>query len=113
MWDVDGNEYIDYIMGHGALLLGHSHPQVVRAIQEQLARGVHYGGNHELEIEWAELIKSMMPSIERVEFFSCGQEANMMAIMLARVFTGSGLRQKLNGGREFPAPGNDSGRKRS
>jgi len=87
-WDVDGNEYVDYVMGHGSLILGHSHPDVVLAVQEQMTKGVHYGDNHELEIEWAELIKSMMPSIERVEFFSCGQEANIMAIMLARIFTG-------------------------
>ncbi len=87
-WDVDGNEYIDYSLGHGALILGHSHPDVVQAVQEQLAKGVHYSSNHELEIEWAELIKSMMPSAERVEFFACGQEANMMAIRLARIFTG-------------------------
>ncbi len=87
-WDVDGNEYIDYVLGHGALILGHCHPDVVRAAQEQVAKGVHYGENHELEIKWAELIKSMMPAMERVEFFACGQEANMMAIRLARVFTG-------------------------
>jgi glutamate-1-semialdehyde 2,1-aminomutase len=87
-WDVDGNEYIDYVLGHGALLPGHSNPDIVHAVQEQAARGFHYGDNHELEIEWAELIRSMMPSIERVEFFSCGQEANYMAIKLARVFTG-------------------------
>ncbi len=87
-WDTDGNEYIDYTLGHGALILGHSHPDVVRAVQEQMAKGVHYGENHELEIEWAELIKSMMPAMEKIEFFSCGQEANMMAIRLARAFTG-------------------------
>ena len=87
-WDVDGNEYIDYVMGHGALILGHCHPDVVRAVQEQVAKGTHYGENHELEIEWAELIKSMMPAMEKIEFFSCGQEANMMAIRLARAFTG-------------------------
>jgi len=87
-WDVDGNEYIDYVMSHGALILGHCHPIVVRAVQEQIAKGTHYGENHELEIEWAELIKSMMPAMERIEFFSCGQEANMMAIRLARAFTG-------------------------
>ncbi len=86
-WDVDGNEYIDYVMGHGALILGHCHPDVVRAVQEQMTKGVHYGENHELEIEWAELIKSMMPAMKRVEFFSCGQEANMMAIRLSRAFT--------------------------
>ena len=87
-WDIDGNEYIDYVLGHGTLILGHSHPDIVRAVQEQMAKGVHYGSGHELEVEWAELIKSMMPSIEKIEFFSCGQEANMMAVRLARVFTG-------------------------
>ncbi len=87
-WDVDGREYIDYVMGHGALLLGHSHPKIVEAVQQQVARGVHYGDNHELEIEWAELIRGMLPSAERVEFFSCGQEANLMAIRLSRVLTG-------------------------
>ncbi len=87
-WDVDGNEYIDYVMGHGGLILGHSHPAIVKAVQEQMAKGVHYGENHELEVRWAELIKSMMPAAERVEFFSCGHEANMMAIRLSRIFTG-------------------------
>jgi len=86
-WDVDGNEYIDYVMGHGALLLGHSHPAIVKAVQEQVAKGIHYGGNHELGVEWAELIQSMVPSAERVEFFACGQEANLMAIRLARIFS--------------------------
>ena len=87
-WDVDGNEYVDYTMGHGALLLGHSHPAVVAAIQEQAAKGLHYGDSHELEIRWAELIAGMVPAAERVEFFSCGQEANLMAIRLSRAFTG-------------------------
>ena len=87
-WDVDGNEYIDYMMSHGALILGHSHPAVVKAVQEQMAKGTHYGSNHELEVEWAELIKSMMPSAEKVHFVACGQEADMMAIRLGRVFTG-------------------------
>jgi len=91
-WDVDGNEYIDYVMGHGSLILGHAHPDIVAAIQEQVAKGTHYGENHELELEWAELIKSMVPSAERVEFFPCGNEANMMAMRLARAFTG---RQKM------------------
>lgn len=86
-WDVDGNEYIDYVMGHGALILGHSHPAVVQAAQEQLAKGVHYGENHELEVEWAELIRTMMPAAERVEYCACGQEANLMGLRLARTFT--------------------------
>jgi len=87
-WDIDGNEYIDYVLGHGALILGHSHPAIVRAVQEQMAKGVHYGENHELEVTWAELIKKMMPIAERVEFFASGQEANLMALILARSFTG-------------------------
>lgn len=87
-WDVDGNEYIDYTMGHGALLLGHSHPVVVKAIQEQADKGLHYASNHELEIKWAELIKSMVPSAEKVEFFSSGLESNLMAVRLSRILTG-------------------------
>ncbi len=87
-WDVDDKEYIDYVMGHGSLILGHSHPAIVQVVQEQMAKGVHYGENHEFEVEWAELIKSMIPGAERVEFFACGQEANLMAIMLSRTFTG-------------------------
>jgi glutamate-1-semialdehyde 2,1-aminomutase len=86
-WDIDGNEYIDYVMGHGALILGHAHPAVVQAVQEQVAKGTHYGENHELEIEWAELIQRMMPAMEKIEFFPCGQEANMMAVRLSRLFT--------------------------
>jgi len=87
-WDIDGREYICYVMGHGALILGHSHPEVVKAVQEQMAKGVHFGENHELEVKWAELVKSMMPVAERVELCACGQEANLMAIRIARAFTG-------------------------
>ena len=87
-WDIDGHEYIDYVTGHGALILGHSNPAWVKAIQDQAAKGAHFGENHELEIEWAELIKSMVPSVERLEFGACGQESNLLAIRLARLFTG-------------------------
>jgi glutamate-1-semialdehyde 2,1-aminomutase len=87
-WDVDGNEYLDYVMGHGALVLGHGHPAVTAAVQAQAARGLHFGDNHPLEVEWAELIRELMPGTERVEFFACGQEANLMAIRLCRAFTG-------------------------
>ena len=86
-WDVDGNEYIDYVIGHGGLILGHSHPAIVKAVQDQVAKGVHYGENHELEIKWAELIIQMMPIAERIEFCACGQEANMMGIRLSRIYT--------------------------
>jgi len=88
IWDVDGHEYIEFRNGHGALILGHGHPAVVKAIHDQAIKGTLYSASHELEIEWAELIKSMVPTAERVEFFACGQEANMMGIRLARAFTG-------------------------
>ncbi|MDH3413283.1 MAG: aminotransferase class III-fold pyridoxal phosphate-dependent enzyme [Gammaproteobacteria bacterium] len=87
-WDVDGNEYVDYYGGHGALLLGHSHPLVVEAVTRQIQRGTHYAACHELEIEWGELIKSMVPCAERVRFTSSGTEANLMAFRLARAYTG-------------------------
>jgi len=51
-WDVDGNEYVDYVMGHGALFLGHAHPEITRAVVEQAPKGTHYGANHRLELEW-------------------------------------------------------------
>lgn len=87
-WDVDGLEYIDYVMGHGSLILGHSHPSVVEAVSTQMARGTHYGASHPLEIEWAKLIIGLIPTAERVRFHSSGTEATMMAIRLARAFTG-------------------------
>jgi glutamate-1-semialdehyde 2,1-aminomutase len=87
-WDIDGNEYIDYAMGHGALILGHSHPAIVKAVQEQAAKGLHYSENTETEIEWGALIKAIMPVAERVEFCACGQEANLMAVILTRIYTG-------------------------
>ncbi|MEO8451234.1 MAG: aminotransferase class III-fold pyridoxal phosphate-dependent enzyme [Gemmatimonadota bacterium] len=87
-WDIDGNEYVDYVMGHGALVLGHSHPAVVAAVQEQAARGFHYGDSHPLEVEWAERIRALMPSAERIEFFASGQEANQMSLRIGRAFTG-------------------------
>ena len=87
-WDVDGNEIIDYVMGHGALLLGHAHPVLRKAVSAQIEKGTHYGGCHELEIEWAGWIKRLIPSAEVVRFTSSGTEATMMAVRLARAFTG-------------------------
>jgi glutamate-1-semialdehyde 2,1-aminomutase len=87
-WDVDGNEYVDYSGGHGALLLGHNHPAVVDAIQRQLTRGTHYGAGHELEIRWGELVQQLMPSAEMVRFTNSGTEATLLALRLARAFTG-------------------------
>ena len=87
-WDVDGNQYIDYFMGHGALILGHQHPEIVRAVTEQVATGMHYAANHAMEVDWAERVKALVPSIERIEFTACGQEGDMLAVRLARIFTG-------------------------
>jgi glutamate-1-semialdehyde 2,1-aminomutase len=86
-WDVDGYEYIDYFGGHGAMMLGHAHPSVVSAVNEQITKGTHWAACHELEIEWTKIIMQLIPSAERVEFTNSGTEANMIAIRLARAFT--------------------------
>jgi glutamate-1-semialdehyde 2,1-aminomutase len=87
-WDVDGNEIIDYVMGHGALFLGHAYPEITRAVQEQAAKGTHYGAGHDLELRWGGLVKRLIPSAEIVRFTNSGTEATLMAIRLARAYTG-------------------------
>src|SRR5262245_18492532 len=87
-WDVDGHELIDYWSGHGAMLLGHSHPDVVAAVQAQVAKSTHAGGCHDLEIEWAEMVKRLVPCAERVRFTGSGTESTLMALRLARIHTG-------------------------
>ncbi len=87
LYDLDGHEYIDYVMSWGALLLGHAHPAVTRAIVNVAARGTSFGTPTELESVLGELIVSMMPAIERLRFVSSGTEATMSAIRLARGFT--------------------------
>ena len=57
-WDVDGHEYVDYRMGHGSLLLGHSHPEIIKVVNSQMEKGTHYGACQELELEWAKWIRS-------------------------------------------------------
>lgn len=86
--DVDGNRYLDLWMGHGSLLLGHSYPPVVEAIQKQAAIATHLGGAHAAEVEWAEQIKMMVPSIDRIRFVNSGTEAALLATRLARAATG-------------------------
>src|SRR5437870_3239964 len=90
-WDVDGNELLDHWMGHGSLLLGHSHPQVTAAVAEQIHKGTHYGACHELEVAWAEQIVRLIPSAEWVRFTMSGTEATMLAIRDARAYTGHDL----------------------
>ncbi len=96
-WDVDGHEYIDYWMGHGALFLGHCHPAVVKAIQGQVARGTHFGASHELEIRWAELVQQLIPSGEMVRFTMSGTEATHLALRVTRAFTGKSKIVKFHG----------------
>jgi len=87
-WDVDGIEYVDYVMGHGALFMGHAHPEITAAVVEQAQKGTHYGANHRLELEWGKLVRQIVPSAEEVRFTSSGTEATLMAIRLARAYTG-------------------------
>ena len=85
---VEGHSLIDYWVGHGALILGHGHPDVVAAVQRQMARGTHFSACHELEIEWGERVQRLVPSAERIRFTSSGTEATLMALRIARLVTG-------------------------
>ncbi len=87
-WDADGNRYVDYWMGHGALLFGHNPPHVVDAVRDQIARGTHYGASHTKEVEWGEWVQKLVPCAERLRFTASGTEATHMALRLARAFTG-------------------------
>jgi glutamate-1-semialdehyde 2,1-aminomutase len=87
-WDADGNKLLDHWMGHGSLLLGHNHPVVTEAIREALSRGTHLGACHEDEVEWAELVRKLIPSAEEVRFTMSGTESTMLAMRDARAYTG-------------------------
>ncbi len=87
-WDVDENQLIDYWCGHGSLLLGHGDPAVAAAVRAQLERGTHLGGESPLALRWAALIQGLVPGAERVRFTASGTEATMLALRLARAFTG-------------------------
>ena len=86
-WDVDGHRYVDYALGQGSLLLGHEHPAVVEEVRKTYMPGVP-GANHELEVRWSELVCDLIPSAENVRFVASGTEATMLAIRLARAYTG-------------------------
>jgi glutamate-1-semialdehyde 2,1-aminomutase len=87
LWDVDGNEYIDYVCSWGPAILGHAHPKVVRAIQEAARNGTSFGTPNPHEIKLAQLVCEAFPSIQKVRFVNSGTEATMSAIRLARGFT--------------------------
>lgn len=88
IYDIDGNEYIDYIGSWGPMVVGHAHPRVVKALQEAVTRGTSYGAPTELETELAKLVMEIMPSIEVIRMVNSGTEATMSALRLARGYTG-------------------------
>jgi glutamate-1-semialdehyde 2,1-aminomutase len=98
LFDVDGNEYIDYVCSWGAMILGHAHPAVTAAIQDQASRGTSYGMTTALEAELARAIRGAMPSLEMLRFVSSGTEATMSAVRLARAFTRRDFILKFDGG---------------
>jgi glutamate-1-semialdehyde 2,1-aminomutase len=98
VWDVGGNKFLDFWMGHGALLMGHGYRPVVEAAAEQLKLGAHFGYSHPWEVRWAKQICQMVPSAEMVRPTNSGTEANMYAVRTARGFTGRKLIAKMEGG---------------
>ena len=98
IWDEDGNEYVDFWMGNYTHILGYRPSVVVKAIKKQLEEGIHWGLVYEKQIEWAELIRELVPSAEMVRFCCSGTEATMYAVRLARGFTGKKIILKAAGG---------------
>jgi len=97
LWDVDGKEYIDYINSWGPMILGHAHPQVIKAVQDVAENSLSFGAPTGLELEMAQLINKLMPSMEQVRLVSSGTEATMSAIRVARGFTGRSKILKFEG----------------
>ncbi len=97
LWDADGNKFIDYVGSWGPAILGHAHPDVVRAVQERAAKGMSFGAPTEAELHMAERLCALLPSIEQVRLTSSGTEATMSAIRLARGFTGRNKIVKFEG----------------
>ncbi len=98
VWDVDGNEIVDLWMGHYTHILGHHADVITEAIGRQLKEGIHWGIVFEKQIEWAELIRELIPSAEMVRFCCSGTEATMYAVRLARGYTGKNTILKIAGG---------------
>jgi len=97
IWDVDGNEYLDYVCSYGPLILGHAHPRVVAAIREAAGLGTSFGAPTEAESDLAERVVEAVPSIEMVRFVSSGTEATMSVLRLARAATQRSLILKFEG----------------
>jgi len=105
VWDVDGNQYIDYVGSWGPMILGHAHPDVVKGVQETAESGMSFGAPCELEIDLARLVIDLVPSIDVVRFVNSGSEATMSALRLARGFTGRDKFIKFDGGYHGHADG--------
>ena len=88
IYDVDGNEYIDFVCSWGPMILGHNHPAVAEAITRAMADGTSFGATAELEIKLAQQVVDAVPSVDMVRFVSSGTEATMSAVRLARGYTG-------------------------
>ncbi|MET0158537.1 MAG: aminotransferase class III-fold pyridoxal phosphate-dependent enzyme, partial [Acidimicrobiales bacterium] len=88
VWDVEGRRYTDFVQSYGAVILGHSHPAVVEAVQRAAERGTSYGAPTEGEVLLAEAIVERVPSVDRVRLVNSGTEATMTALRIARGFTG-------------------------
>jgi glutamate-1-semialdehyde 2,1-aminomutase len=97
MWDVEGKEYIDYVLSWGPLILGHAHPEVIRAISEAARTGTSYGAPTPSEVELVEAVQRFFPSMEMMRLVNSGTEATMAAIRVARGFTGRDLIVKFEG----------------
>ena len=98
VWDEDGKEYVDLLIGSGPMLLGHGHPEVLEAVAEQMPKGMTFFANNARAIELAEEICSAVPCAEQIRYVSSGGEADMYAIRLARAFTGRDKIVKFEGG---------------
>jgi glutamate-1-semialdehyde 2,1-aminomutase len=97
VWDADGSSYIDYVGSWGPLVVGHAHPEVVDAVTRMAAKGLSFGAPTEVEVEMAELLVKLVPSMDQVRLVSSGTEATMSAIRLARGFTGRSKIVKFEG----------------
>ncbi len=97
VWDADGREYIDFLASWGPLILGHAHPKVVKAVEEEIQRGLSFGLTNPHEVRLAHLVVEMVPSVEKVRFVNSGTEATMSAVRLARGVTGRKYVVKFDG----------------
>src|SRR5581483_6420 len=98
VWDVDGNEYVDYVLSWGPLIVGHAHPEVLAAVEEAARGGTSFGAPTEREVVFAEQLCKAVPSMEMVRLVSSGTEATMGALRVARGFTRREKIIKIDGG---------------